>query len=114
MAAIERKTKTTVAVVRALFALPEAERHGFGIALASKCKAGTVYKILDRLMEDGWLTFRWEPNINEKNPPRKVFRFTEKGGREAAAFLRGLDPVVFPHAASAPEQGQPLPQGGTG
>ncbi|MFC7900157.1 PadR family transcriptional regulator [Streptomyces griseoincarnatus] len=113
MGVIERKTKTTVAVVRALFTLPESERHGFGIALASKCRAGTVYKILDRLMEEGWLTFRWEPNANEKNPPRKVFSFTEKGGREASAFLRGLDPVVFPDTAAAPEQTQPVPQGGT-
>ncbi|MGW4102070.1 PadR family transcriptional regulator [Streptomyces sp. NPDC004976] len=114
MGAIERKTKTTVAVVRALYALPEEQRHGFGIALASKCRAGTVYKILDRLLEDGWLTFRWEANPNEKNPPRKVFSFTEKGGREAAAFLQSLDPVVFPKAMPSPEQAQPLPQGGTG
>ncbi|MEJ8636584.1 PadR family transcriptional regulator [Streptomyces sp. MS2.AVA.5] len=113
MGAIERKTKTTVAVVRALLTLPEVERHGFGIALASKCKAGTVYKILDRLMEDGWLTFRWEPNPNEKNPPRKVFSFTEKGGREAAVFLRSLDPAEFPTPAPKPEQSHPLPAGGT-
>jgi DNA-binding PadR family transcriptional regulator len=96
MAAIERKTKTTIAVVRALFTLPESERHGFGIALASSCRAGTVYKILDRLMEDGWLSFRWEPNPNDKNPPRKVFSFTERGGREASAFLRSIDPVLVP------------------
>lgn len=45
---------------------------------------GTLYPLLTRLKNDGYLTYYWEES--RQGPPRKYFRITEQGN----AFLKEL------------------------
>ena len=52
---------------------------------------GTLYPLLTRLKDAGFLTYRWEES--RSGPPRKYYQLTEKGaGRldELAAYWRHL------------------------
>ncbi|MBU0489903.1 MAG: PadR family transcriptional regulator [Bacteroidetes bacterium] len=46
---------------------------------------GTIYPLLTRLKNDGYLEYRWEES--RSGPPRKYFRLTETG----RTYLDGLD-----------------------
>lgn len=45
---------------------------------------GTVYPLLTRLKNDGFLTYRWEES--SYGPPRKYYKLTEKGLALAAQY----------------------------
>ncbi len=45
---------------------------------------GTLYPLLTRLKNDGYLSYRWEES--NSGPPRKYFKLTEKGTQ----FLKEL------------------------
>ena len=70
--------------------------HGWAIIKASRRGGPTVYKILERLTEMGWVTGRWDdqpPNPNR--PPRRYYRLTRDGADLARALLaerRGAGP----------------------
>lgn len=66
-------------------AIGDSELHGYAIATAMKeqqggrnlAAHGTLYRALDRLVEMGFLTRRWEaPEEAEagKRPPRRLYR----------------------------------------
>jgi len=48
---------------------------------------GTVYPLLSRLKNDGFLEYRWEES--RSGPPRKYYKITDKGKK----YLSGLDEV---------------------
>jgi DNA-binding PadR family transcriptional regulator len=59
--------------------------HGLEIYRALKRSSGTVYPILDRFEERGWVKSRWE-NIDpsrEGRPARRIYRLTAKGKNQA-------------------------------
>lgn len=66
----------------------ESERYGYELASALEegsdgklsVSAGTLYPVLYRLNEDGFLETRWEPEGT--GPPRKYYRITEAGETE--------------------------------
>lgn len=47
---------------------------------------GTVYPILTRLKNDGYLTYRWEES--PKGPPRKYYMSTETGNSFAESLWK--------------------------
>ncbi|GAA2128867.1 PadR family transcriptional regulator [Actinomadura napierensis] len=49
------------------------ELHGWAILKATKRSGPTVYGVLDRLEDAGWIIGRWEDQHPEPNKPRRRF-----------------------------------------
>jgi len=78
-------TLTVQLVLRALLADPAREMYGFEVTRATGLPSGTVYPILARLKDAGWLTVRDEGIIpqEEGRPQRRYYKLTGKGIAEA-------------------------------
>jgi PadR family transcriptional regulator, regulatory protein PadR len=95
-------TAQTLKVLAVFLADTDAEWYGFSLADQTKIKSGTLYPILIRLEQAGWLASRLE-DIDPKivgRPPRRLYTLTGKGERaarrERAAHLEALAPVLKP------------------
>jgi DNA-binding PadR family transcriptional regulator len=84
----------------------EAEFHGYQLAREIRHRngdryrtaAGTLYKALDRMEQNGLLASRWEDPAavyGEGRPPRRLYRLTAAGH---TACERALAPVPAPPA----------------
>lgn len=81
-----RLSPQTVLVLKALLENPKDWTHGYDIALRTGLKSGTLYPVLMRLSQRGWLESLWEqPEDNGR--PRHVYRFTSAGRKRAQAAL---------------------------
>jgi PadR family transcriptional regulator, regulatory protein PadR len=64
------------------------ELHGWAIMKAVERSGPTVYGVLDRLEDCGWITGRWESQHPEGNKPRRRFyRLTPTGSVSARSLL---------------------------
>ena len=82
-----RLSFTAAAVLKAV---SDGVRYGFDIMDAASLPSGTVYPILGRLEEGGYVRSRWEPaEIAQKNrrPPRRYYEITSAGTRALEASL---------------------------
>ena len=69
-----RLTITTMKVLSAYCEDPKAEMSGREVGCRVKLPSGTVYPILLRLQDAGWLTSRWEDvEPREAGRPRRRF-----------------------------------------
>src|ERR1039457_6694688 len=62
-------------------------RHGYELSQQTGLKSGTLYPLLIRLSDEGWLEARWTGPEREGRPPRHEYRLTDAGAalaREAA------------------------------
>jgi len=66
-------------VLLALAADPTAWRHGYDLCQQTGLKAGSMYPILMRLADRGWLETTWETELPAGRPPRHLYRLTEAG-----------------------------------
>jgi PadR family transcriptional regulator PadR len=65
-----------------------AELHGWAIMKATKRSGPTVYGVVDRLEDVGWITGRWEEQNPEPNKPRRrLYRLTPTGAAAARDLL---------------------------
>jgi PadR family transcriptional regulator, regulatory protein PadR len=62
---------------------PAAWRHGYELCLATGLKAGSLYPMLVRLADRGWLDAQWETAIPTGRPPRHLYRLTANGLKQA-------------------------------
>ncbi|HWO83598.1 MAG TPA: helix-turn-helix transcriptional regulator, partial [Solirubrobacterales bacterium] len=62
------------------------EIHGFDLIEPLKIKSGTLYPLLIRLENLGWLESRWEES-NRPGPRRRLYRLTAEGEPAARRFL---------------------------
>lgn len=74
-------------MLRALAAPALQVRFGYEIMEETGLTSGSVYPILHRLEEAGWLSSGAEPSPIQGKPPRRCYRFTELGRAEAAKVL---------------------------
>ena len=82
-----RLSFTAVAV---LHAVADGFRYGFDIMDAAALPSGTVYPILSRLEEAGYVRSQWEPAaVAQKalRPPRRYYEITELGIQRVQAAL---------------------------
>ncbi len=70
-----------------LLAAPGAWRYGYDLMKATGLGAGTLYPILIRLSDYGWLTTRWDTRTERGRPPRHLYRLTGQGIRGARDLL---------------------------
>ena len=89
-----RMTRNVRAVLRSLLNAhaPCRARFGYEILQETDLTSGTVYPILHRLQEAGWLISDEEPSPQKGRPPRRCYRFTEMGAAEAWKAL-GAEPT---------------------
>ncbi len=60
---------------------PGGEHYGLDIASVTGLKSGSLYPILGRLEDHGWLTSRWEDldPSEQARPRRRYYRITADG-----------------------------------
>lgn len=90
MAGPARVTGPFLDVVERLWqAMPAGEElHGWLIMRDTKRSGPTVYGVLDRLEDMGWITGRWEHEHPEPGRPRRrLYRLTPNGETEACELL---------------------------
>lgn len=89
MGVLQRVTVPTLDVVEQLLNAhaTDAEVHGWALRKAVGRSGPTVYGVLDRLEDAGWVTGRWEDNPVESNPRRRLYRLTPEGLDQAQTLL---------------------------
>ena len=84
---LSRVTPATLDVLEALMG-PDDELYGLKIAQNAGRKAGSVYPILARLEEAGWVESSWEQEErDERGPRRRFYRLSPEGLTAARAVL---------------------------
>lgn len=88
-----RPSSQTLSVLNLLAQRPDAWLYGLEITEATNLKSGSLYPILSRLAERGWLESQWlEPSMPGR-PPRHAYRITGTG---RAALRVALTPATTP------------------
>ncbi len=86
---MHRLTKATVQILTALLESPLSWRYGYDLMKGSGLASGTLYPLLARLEDDGWLETRWGESALPGRPPRHLYRLTASGRAEARAAVAG-------------------------
>jgi DNA-binding PadR family transcriptional regulator len=74
-----RSSNQTLSIFEALLAKPRAWRHGYDLSLETELKSGTLYPVLMRLNDRGFLDSKWEESELPGRPPRRMYRLTPAG-----------------------------------
>jgi len=92
----QRSVTTQTFKVLAALMSSEQELSGAEIARSTKLASGTLYPILIRLEETGWLRSRWEAEEPSKlgRPRRRLYQVTALGARRARAEFRKLSSLI--------------------
>jgi PadR family transcriptional regulator, regulatory protein PadR len=76
---MQRLTRATTRTLLAFLEAPRSWRYGYDLMKAAELSSGTLYPLLARLTEDGWLDSRWEESELPGKPPRQLYRLTATG-----------------------------------
>jgi DNA-binding PadR family transcriptional regulator len=80
MAADVRVTAGVAKVLAAFLEDPAADRYGLDLMKATEMPSGTLYPILARLRDAGWVRAEWEqPDPDASRPARRYYRLTPDG-----------------------------------
>ncbi len=87
-----RLTTQTLKVLSTLMSRTQDEISGADIARSTKLSSGTLYPILMRLEEAGWVESHWETEDPHKlgRPRRRFYQATGLGIRKARSAFREL------------------------
>ena len=77
-----RVTKPTLAVAKFLLSLQGSSTYGLEIGKGTGLGSASVYSVLDRFEEYGWLESEWESNNSRKGARRRMYSVTQRGTRE--------------------------------
>jgi PadR family transcriptional regulator, regulatory protein PadR len=100
-------TVPTARVLATLLTDPTADRYGLELIRLTGIPSGSLYPILYRLQEHGWLDAHWEAidPVTEGRPARRFYRLTPEGverARVALAELRAQTTVPDPTGTARP------------
>jgi DNA-binding PadR family transcriptional regulator len=101
MSRIRRSSGQTLNLLRALTDEPRKWHHGYELSKATELLSGTLYPILMRLSDRGFLDHKWVDTEERGRPPRHVYRLTAKGIAHAREQFEISDEVGAPAKASA-------------
>jgi PadR family transcriptional regulator PadR len=89
MASELRITIPVQMVLRVLLDEPLGEHYGLEIARRTPLPSGSVYPILARLEQAGWVSSAWEDidPVAEGRRPRRYYQLTGEGSKAAQAAL---------------------------
>jgi PadR family transcriptional regulator, regulatory protein PadR len=88
---MQRNRPPSPQTVTLLFSLaddPTAWRHGYDLCGETGLKAGSLYPILMRLADRGWLEAKWETEVPAGRPPRHLYRLTATGRQQVRELAR--------------------------
>ncbi len=89
---LKRVTEPTLLVIKALISQSESSTWGLEIVRATNLKSGTVYPILERLEELGWVTSEWESDSQRNGPRRKLYRLANEAMNSAQDLIAQRNP----------------------
>jgi PadR family transcriptional regulator, regulatory protein PadR len=91
-----RITTQSLKVLGALMSSGMEELSGSEIARGTKLASGTLYPILFRLEQAGWLESRWEEADPHKlgRPRRRLYKITGIGAKNATDAFRDVTSAV--------------------
>src|ERR687888_453522 len=100
-----RITVPVARVLAAFLADPTADRYGLELMAAAELASGTLYPILTRLQNAGWVKSHWEDidPVATGRPARRYYRLTADGATKAQAALASL-PRVTPSTPPPPQR----------
>ena len=88
-----RVTQPLLDVLEVLLSTEDFRQHGWAIMKATKRAGPTVYRILDRLREAGWVVAEWEAHQpDQTTPPRRFYQLTPSGRISALALVDARRP----------------------
>jgi PadR family transcriptional regulator PadR len=67
---------------RTFLAEPNSRHYGYPLSRKSGVGSGVIYPVLQRMLDDGWLSCGWETEAEldgAKRPPRRWYRLTDTG-----------------------------------
>ena len=79
MARTRRPSRQTAAVLAILAAQPSEWRHGYDLSRDTGLASGTLYPLLVRLHDAGFLEAEWRASPQPGRPPRHAYRLTASG-----------------------------------
>lgn len=74
----------------ALLSAGDGWSHGYELAREAGIKSGTLYPLLIRLKEQGYLDAEWQQPVEAGRPPRHAYRLTATGVQLARSILSDL------------------------
>ncbi|MBI2407398.1 MAG: PadR family transcriptional regulator [Gemmatimonadetes bacterium] len=77
----------TLCVLALLLEAPRAWHYGYAVSQLTKLRSGTLYPILARLADQGWLETRWAEPEKPGRPPRHTYRLTGLGAQSARQLV---------------------------
>ncbi|MFI6644807.1 PadR family transcriptional regulator [Streptomyces sp. NPDC050504] len=78
--ATPRLTKPTIGVLEVLLSAQDDDpAWGLKICMEADLGSGTVYPILERLANNGWVTSWSETDPHPGRPPRRFYKLTDMG-----------------------------------
>lgn len=98
-------TSSTLQVLHALLADPTREKYGLELSKNSGIAHGTIYGILARLEDWGWLDNRLDYYPDRATPPRRYYRLTSDGTERARA---AVDRPISARSMSSPHRTLPM------
>jgi DNA-binding PadR family transcriptional regulator len=100
---MQRLTRTTTRTLLAFLEAPRNWRYGYDLMKTTDLSSGTLYPLLARLAEEGWLESRWEESELQGRPARQLYRLTATGRDQARQALERARATWLrsPHASEA-------------
>ena len=86
---MQRLTRPTARALAIFLEAPRRWRHGYDLMKEAGLSSGTLYPLLARLTDDGWLESYWEESPLPGKPPRQLYRLSPTGRTEARRALLG-------------------------
>ena len=84
---MKRLTKTTTRALQAFLEAPGNWHYGYALMKVADLSSGTLYPLLARLTDDGWLESKWEDSELPGKPARQLYRLTATGRLQARDVL---------------------------
>lgn len=101
-----KRTDATLRVAAALMDQPHAPHWGYQTSKSSGVRPGTLYPILNKFLEEGWLAGKWEnPEEISGRPPRRYYELTAEGMSGLRALLASAAGTRFSSAPLRPARG---------
>jgi PadR family transcriptional regulator, regulatory protein PadR len=110
---LPRVTLSVLRVLRVLLDHPSALHYGLDISKQAELKTGTIYPILTRLEEAGWVVSNWEeadPRTTGR-PRRRLYKLTDGGAERAATVLHQHQQAIAPAPRGLRDLGAGRPWG---
>jgi PadR family transcriptional regulator, regulatory protein PadR len=88
---VRRPSPQTVAILDALAEKASDWSHGYDLCRLLGLKAGTVYPILIRLADRGYLETAWEQEVPQGRPPRHLYRLSATGAEHVRELRKSAE-----------------------